>query len=75
MIKNLEKFGKIEQCEVINDKFHCKITEGFKNEALNISKCYGTILALAGEKYQWVEQYDIEENMFHLILNSKSNGE
>lgn len=70
-IEQLKEFGKVEQCEVIKGQFHCKITKGFKNLAPNISKCYGRVLALAGEKYRIIEKHDVDDNLFHIILKQE----
>lgn len=65
---SLHHFGKVEKLEVKNGKFHCLITDGFKNEHPNVSKCYGMACALAGEKYTLVEKHHADDNYFLLIL-------
>lgn len=64
----LDQFGKVEQLEVKNGKFHCLITDGFKNEHPTISKCFGMACAFAGEKYTHVEKHHSDDNYFLLIL-------
>ncbi len=65
----LEKFGKVEQCEEREGMFHVKITSGFSSNANNTFKCSEIIIkSAAGDKYPSIKKVDTDENLFHLIL-------
>ena len=75
--KELESFGKVEQCEVTDrdefnresaTMFHVKITDGFNGGATNTFACMGVVLKAVGAEFPYIHKQETDYGIFHLIL-------
>jgi hypothetical protein len=65
---NLSQFGKVVRCEVIGNIFHCKITEGFDNNAKKLFKVQNLIIDHFEKENPTIVKYDVSKDLFHLIM-------
>ena len=68
MREKLEKFGKVEQCEELNDMFYIKITDGFYINAMNTFELIKIINNEIGHTYKHIDKLVTENNLFYYIL-------
>jgi len=71
LITGLDEFGKVEQNEKKDGKYHFKITDGFKTTATNCGKLFNLILSEIPEKNLVIEKFITDNNLYHLILKVK----
>jgi len=67
----VEGYGKIEECEMVNGKFHLKITDGFDGGAKTTFDLMGKATDLAGNDYPIIDKCETDKDIFHLILKKK----
>ena len=71
MIEKLIKFGKVEQCEVINNEYHILLSTKFDNSAQKTLKLMRLINNEIGKTYNHVIKMASDKNHFHYILGKK----
>lgn len=71
LIPGLDEFGKVEQNEKKDGKYHIKITDGFRTTASNCRKLFDLILSEISEDNLVIERFITDKNMYHLILKPK----
>ncbi len=67
IIKELGIYGKVQQCEIIDDKAHIKITSDFTWKAIDTFSCMGAIISHFKE-YRHILKMITDVNLFHLII-------
>lgn len=72
--EELKQYGKVEKCDVIDDKLHILITDGFSINANNTFDLFNKIIQKSGE-YQIIETCITDTNLFNLILKKKEEYE
>lgn len=72
LIPGLDEFGKVEQNEKKDGKYHFKITDGFKTHAENCRVLFDLILGSIPEKNLVIEKFITDDNMYYLILKPKN---
>lgn len=70
--KSFEQFGKVEQLEIIDDKLHVKITEGFISTFENLNKVLEEIKIASDNHFLILHKAKSENNNLHFILKPKS---
>lgn len=68
MKEALKKYGKVEQCEVIGETLHVKITDGFDIKMSNTMDILGKVLKMSHNKYPIIDKFYTDKNLFHLVL-------
>jgi hypothetical protein len=64
----LKEFGAVEQCELINNEVHIKITKGFSINAINTFGCMRVIVNHTYDNYPVIKTIKTDNDLFHLIL-------
>lgn len=68
MKEKLEKYGKVEICEITDDdKYHIKITEGFKNSTKNVIDLHTEIIKNASD-YPIIDRCSTDDGLFEIVL-------
>lgn len=73
--EKLSGFGTVEQCEIIDNEFHLKITEGFNINALNTFRLMKQVSILTENQYETVLKAVSDNNLFHYILKKEIQQE
>lgn len=68
----LANYGKVEQCEVIDEMLHIKITDGFNANARESFELVGKISEISKNEFPLVSKMFVDKNIYHLIVK-KSN--
>jgi hypothetical protein len=68
MTEALERYGKVIQCEELNNMLHIKLTDGFDINMKNTIALLAEIIQMSDNKFPTVHKCVTEKNLFHLIL-------
>lgn len=64
----LAQFGKVEECEIIDDELRVLITDGFSQNARRTFECL-KLISDHDEEHTIVKKMKSEDNHFRLILS------
>jgi len=66
----LNEFGLVEQCEIIGEQFHLKITDGFSIKATNTFRVMKLVNELTDYQFPYIMKAESDHNLFHYILKT-----
>jgi fatty acid/phospholipid biosynthesis enzyme len=71
MEEKLKEFGNVEKCEIIDNKFHILIEDGFNDNTRNTLECIELSMNIAGKDFTIVDKLITQSDHFELILKRK----
>lgn len=71
--KALGKYGKVVQCEIIEDKLHVRLDE-FKNGVQPTLELSQLIIKKSGNEWPVISSVNVDEGYYSLVLKKASDG-